>query len=430
MESRSDVVVVSAFGRGIWLAQELARQGTTVTLVDVSEKLGHSEPEDWNGPFPLLKSNQFNEAQWKFLSEGTSLEEVENGFTFWLPTGPWELKGPLFNFLGEKIQVSSEVLRYLKDFHSFHDTDRKILRGKIERMTGRENWLAYFAYQIASCVYTSERIVLEDSIPLALFAPCFIRQTNQNTNDTKFKLLEKAGVRLFLNAKIEDLSVQSRVLDGIEIASERSGIITGKKFVWMLTGEETRRFNPRVLNAIYSDGVVESSWCWVRFLLKVGEGPERDVLPAAFAVAKDVHLPWTHANMSMVERTNKPGIFRAWMRVASGRRFQRSYMTEMSNDLIEELRKRIPATKIEVEQMPPEFHFGFEELGPPRHPVLLKQDVRRISRNKLHNVHYVCPEDGGGLDWGTRISVENRTLSIIQKERREETKNDHPLHPS
>ena len=430
MESRSDVVVISAFGRGIWLAQELARQKINVTFVDVSERLGHSEPEDWNGPFPLMKTNQFSDDQWKFLAEGSSLEEVANGFTFWLPTGPWELKGPLFNFLGEKIQVHSDVIRYLKDFYSLPETERKILRGKIEQMTGRENWLAYFAYQISSCLYTSERIVLEDSMPLSLFSPCYIRQTNESTNGTKFETLRKAGVKLFSNAKLEDLSAQGRVLDGIEIASERSGIITGKRFVWMLTGEETRRFNPRVLSRVYPDGVVESSWCWVRFLLKVAEGPESDVLPLAFAISKDVHLPWTHSNISLVERTRKPGLFRAWIRVAAGRRFQRSYMTEMSNDLVEEFRKRIPATKIEVLQMPPEYHFGFEELGPPRHPVLLKQDVRKVSRERFHNVHYLCPEDSGGFDWSSRMASENRILFTIQKEMKESSKNDQSIHPN
>ncbi len=435
MESRSDIVIVSAFGRGVWLALELAQVKTNqVTFIDVSDRLGHSQPEDWNGPFPLLKTSQFSEAQWNFLAEGSHLEPIENGYTFWLANGPWEITGPLFDFIRQKNQIHPDVVKYLKEYHTMTEANRKLLQTKIEKMTGKENWLAYFAQQLTSSVYISDRIALEPTIPLAMFSPCYIRQANEATTEVMYKKLREAGVRLYLNAKLEDLSVQSRVLDGIEIASERSGIVTGKKFVWMLTGEETRRFTSRVLETLFGDGIVEASWCWVRFLIRIADGPERDVLPGAFTMAKDIHLPWTHANVCLVERTKRPGIFRTWMRVAAGRRFQRSYMTEMSNDLVAEFRKRIPAIAVEVEEMPPEFHFGFEELGPPRYPVLSKQDARRISRTKIKNVYHMGPEDWGGLDWGTRMSVENRTFFTLLTEnsnkKPEELKSDNSLYPS
>lgn len=430
MESRSDVVIISAFGRGIWLALELAKQFPHITFVDVSEKLGHSQPEDWNGPFPLFKTTQFDEAQWKFLSDSSTLETVENGFTFWLSSGPWELKGPLFQFLRKKHGIDEEAIRYIQDFHSISEPERRVIRHRIQQMTGRENWPAYFAHQIASSVYNSERNHLEEIIPLAIFSPAYVRKMNRETINSNYEKLRKAGIKLFLDARLEDLSVQGRSLDGIEIKSERSGIIPGKKFIWMLTGEETRRFNSRVLGAIFGEGVVESSWCWVRFLVRIGESAERDVLPHAFAMAKDIHLPWTHANLSFAEQTETTGVFRIWMRVASGRRFQRSYMTEMGDDLVKELRRRIPAVTVEIEQMPPEFHFGYEELGPPRYPVLLKSEVKKLTRTRLKNVHYVSPEDWGGLDWGTRMSIENRAYFLLSSERREETKNDRALHPT
>ncbi len=429
MESRSDVVIISAFGRGIWLALELAKAGQSVTFIDVSEKLGHSAPEDWQGPFPLLKTTQFDEGQWKYLSEGAQLQSVENGFTFWLANGPWELRGPLFEFLRQKQHVDLEVVRYIRDFHQVSEPERRLIRHRIEGMMGRNNWPAHFAHQIASTVYSPDRMGIDDGIPLSLFSPCFVRRMTKETIEFKYEQMKKAGVKLFLNARLEDLSIQSRVLDGIEIASERSGIVPGKKFVWMLTGEEAQRFNPRIVEAVFNSEIVESRWCWVRFLIRMAEGPERDVLPAGFAMAKDVHLPWTHGNMCLTERTSKHDIFRVWMRVAAGRRFQRSYMTEMGNDLVIELRKRIPAVEVEVAEMPPEFHFGFEELGPPRYPVFLQADVKKLSRTKIRNVYFVSPEDWGGLDWGTRMSVENRTFFTLTTENREDTKNDRALHP-
>jgi len=429
MESRSDIVIVSAFGRGIWLASEMAKNGNNTTYIDVSQRLGRSKPEDWNGPFPLLKTNQVSEAQWQFLTSGSTLEPVTEGFTFWLSSGPLELQGPLFEFLRNKIHIHPDVVRYVRDFNTLSESERRIMRYKIEKMSGRENWLAYFSHQIASTVFLS-RSTMEENIPLGLFSPCYVRQVTEETLQSQYARLRQAGVKLFLNARIEDLSIQSRVIDGIEIAGERSGIIPGKKFVWMLSAEETKRFGNRVVASLFPDGVIEASWCWVRFSLNIAEGPERDVLPAAFVLAKDAHLPWTHANLCLVERTEKPETFRVWMRVASGRRFQRSYLTEMSQGLVNEFKRRVPAVDVSVDEMPPEFHFGFEELGPPRYPVLLQQDLKKISRAKIKNVHFVCPEDWGGLDWATRMSVENRTYFTITTETREEKRNDLTLHPN
>ena len=60
MESMSqtpDVVIVSAYGRGHWLAEELVKQKWTVSLFDVTGALGDWEPEDWEGPWGFFDTS-------------------------------------------------------------------------------------------------------------------------------------------------------------------------------------------------------------------------------------------------------------------------------------------------------------------------------------------------------------------------------------
>src|SRR4051794_13320435 len=102
MEANRDVAIVSAFGRGNWLAAELADLGLKVSLVDVSEALGRWTPEDWEGPFGLLKAEFLKTSQLERLNEEDYFDSVDEGFVVWLKDGPLDLKGPLTAYQMER----------------------------------------------------------------------------------------------------------------------------------------------------------------------------------------------------------------------------------------------------------------------------------------------------------------------------------------
>ena len=66
---QSDVTIVSAYGRGNWLAAELSNLNHRVSLVDVSKGLGRWAPEDWEGPFGFFQSEHLLPSQVESLIE-------------------------------------------------------------------------------------------------------------------------------------------------------------------------------------------------------------------------------------------------------------------------------------------------------------------------------------------------------------------------
>ena len=61
MDNNSSVVLVSAFGRGHWLAANLVAEGIPVDLIDVTERMGVWPVEDTEGPFGFFKNEKVQE---------------------------------------------------------------------------------------------------------------------------------------------------------------------------------------------------------------------------------------------------------------------------------------------------------------------------------------------------------------------------------
>ncbi|RYZ83513.1 MAG: hypothetical protein EOP06_19855 [Proteobacteria bacterium] len=90
MDLKTSVLIVSAHGRGHWLAAELHREHIPVTVIDVSSKLGVWPPEDLEGPFGFLKSEELTPSQSERVFAEDAYISVDEGFTTWLPDGPLE----------------------------------------------------------------------------------------------------------------------------------------------------------------------------------------------------------------------------------------------------------------------------------------------------------------------------------------------------
>jgi hypothetical protein len=83
------------------------------------------------------------------------------------------------------------------------------------------------------------------------------------------------------------------------------------------------------------------------------------------------------------------------MRIPSQHRFQRAYLEAKAQEIVDFLRKRIPACSASVADMPQDYLYEYQELGPPRFPLFLESDLRNLSRAEFSNLHYSSAEGSG-----------------------------------
>lgn len=236
---KPDVVLVSVFGRGNWLAAELKNEGFSVTLIDLSGSMGRWAPEDWEGPFGLFRSESLRPSQFSRLIEEDYQDAMDRGFAVWLKQGPLELTGPLTGFMLDRLDVSDELRHYLMDFDSANESAKSQWRQMFQDRPFQSTWLAQLAHNLASPVFISSAQSVTRGRPLPLFSPLFVRRVTRRGREKSLDWLESIGVTVHRDAEAVDLNIQGRLMQGVEIQGKHSGFVGGENFVWMLTGEET-----------------------------------------------------------------------------------------------------------------------------------------------------------------------------------------------
>jgi hypothetical protein len=431
MEKRADVVIISAFGRGHWLASEMGRRKVGTILIDVSNHLGHWNAEDWDGPFGVLKSSHLKDSHISYLSEECHWEEVQQGYTFWFRDGPFELNGPLSDFWRKKNDLPASIINYLSSYESKSSQFNENARQSIERLPFRQSWLAHYAHQISSSRFRDNFRGMNFGSPAPILSPFFIRRLTRRSVEEGFNHFDKNFVKVFSDSKLIDLSIQSRRLDGLEISSYRSGFVPGRQFIWMLTGEETQCLNKKMGDHLFDNRVIHSDWSWIRYRIKMEDGPEVKQLPLYFALIKDMRVPWTHGNLLLAQRSFQDGEFDVWSRIPSRDRFEKRFLDHLGLQILEGFKGRMPAVELGPIQMPLEYRFSYEELGPPRFPVYSDSGLDRLKRFDLKNIIYSSPEDWESLDWQGQFKASGKVLKMQSESQKVEKGQaiDRPIHP-
>lgn len=419
IESRSDVVVVSAFGRGNWLAAELASSGLKVSLVETSDHLGRWTPEDWEGPFGYFQTDKLLASQKARLIEEDYTEDLPEGFTVWLSDGPIDLKSALSSHLLSESGISKESLKYLNDYDSLSPEQIRVLKDQIGRGPFSKNWLVQLAHQLASHVYKENAQCLTYGRPLPIFSPWLLRRASRKGVGHSLDWVASRGVKVHNGAEFVDISTENGSINSIEIRSAWSGAMIGRQFVWMLTGEETKKLSPKVSDVLYPKGVLQSSWNWVRFRMRLAKSIYLDNLPLKFVMIGDLFAPWTHSNLLIVQRTVQSEDLDVWIRIPSQHRFQRAYLEAKAEEIVDFLRKRIPACSASVADMPQDYLYEYQELGPPRFPLFLESDLRSLSRAEFSNLQYSSAEDWGLFEWSSLLKDQFKICEKIQKWKKE-----------
>lgn len=379
-----DVVVVSAFGRGHWIAAELQREKMRVLLLDVTSRLGLWPVEDQAGPFGVFRSEKFPQTAVERWTQDDPVEMLENGFTVWTEAGPLELKGPLTRLHLEKmggVEAWTEVLAHGGRLPS---TSRPF----------EKSWLGALAQQLAATVYRPSARALGGGRALPLMAPFGVRFATRQGLSRNLDWLRSLGVVASEKSELVDFSFHGRRrLSGAECKGEIAGLVRFEQLVWCLTGAETRDLSEKLVEHLYPGGVVDASWCWLRYRLKVKPCPELAVLPLHSVWIDELGAPWTHANLMVVQKTALVEGLDAWIRLPALQRFNRDYLHEHGQRVISFFRRRLPLAEPEIQSYPQEASYTSSELGQPRFPLWDEALPPTRGRRSLENGHFDSPEN-------------------------------------
>ena len=415
--SQADAVIVSAFGRGNWLASELASRGWQVTLVDVTESLGSWEPEDAEGPFGLMEASDLQPTQKTRLLEEGAMVTVESGLTLWLKDGPIECRSELTPYHLVNHGIGKVVETYLRK-PGLADKESDRARQALAKAPFRETWLAHFAHQFVATAYAENHRGLEtgeSAVPI--FAPFSIRQASSAGVQRGLKLCQSSGVKIRQKARVRDLRLMGRTVDVIEIQDERAGVESGRTFIWMLSSAESVRSTREVAKVLFPGGGLVPEWFWARFRVDFKGAADDDQFPAHVVMLEDPFLPWTHANAFVVRKRAEKKTYDAWVKLPARVREDREYFEKTGREVEALLAARLPLFDPKVVGLPLEARAGAEKAWPTPAPVFTPDQLRGLEILRLSNLFYCGPEHWSFLDWTGRYRTQNSILTRLERMR-------------
>ncbi len=414
MDTQFDVVIVSSYGRGNWLAQELTALKMNVGLVDVSEAVGRQTSEDVEGPFGFFESSLISTSQKARLEHEDYADKVEDGFVVWLKSGPIDTRGPQANHLLAQHNIQGDLKDYLEQYDQKTPKQRSEILKTFRQRPFSETWFAQLAHSLGSPVALESVEALTEGRPLPIFSPYSIRRASRMGADKSLAWLEENGVRVFKKAKIADVSTRGREVLNVEVQSEWSGVVGAERFVWALTSEETARLSLKFLELFFSSGELKPEWVWSRYRFEIQGEPLLATMPSKFLMFEDECLPWSHANMLWVQKTVTAGTFDVWMRLPAVHRFQRSYHESMSVEAQKMLQSRLPGAEVKVTEYPQEYQYDETLVGPARFQTYDSKQFGRHKTSGLRNVSFDGPELWPMLDWAGQFQHQNEIVTALK----------------
>lgn len=285
-----NIVIVSIYGRGDWLAFMLSRLGYSVILIELDSGLNF---EDIEGPFGVFQSKLLESFSDRLENE-SPLIHVDNGFAIWLKDSIYEFRGPISKFQFSKIDKN--IINYLND----------PLNTSLEAEFDK-SWLAHLSCQLSSTIFRENADCLNHGDPVPMFSPFYYRlTTRRGVVDFKNKL-KGLGVEVYNS--IEDFNISSRTVN------LKNTTIEYKNLIWMLTSSETDYFLPKLRNKIFKQ-VIKPVWYWVRYNISFST-QVFDALPSHFVNIEDIYIPWSHENLMILQKTITNNHMNCWLRLPS-----------------------------------------------------------------------------------------------------------------
>ncbi len=432
----ADAVIVSAYGRGNWLASELAGRGWKVTLADVTESLGPWQPEDAEGPFGFFDTADIVASQkTRLFSEGETVNS-SSGMTFWFRNGPVEGRSELTSYQLQNKEISKAVEQYLRKQGGDDASKKEAAKDlrALSRASFQESWFAHLCHQLASPVIEENHAALSVGEAIPFFAPFSIRKATTAGWQKGLQACQVAGVRVRAKSAVKDIRLAGRSVDAIEINDDRAGVEKGRTFVWMLSSLETQKCSKLVAGPLFSSGAVEPDWYWARFSVAFGGNLADDEIPQHVVLVEDPFLPWTHANVLVLRKRAEARRYDVWSRLPIRVRFDADYLKGVGTEIASVLSRRLPQMDPTIVALPIETKYSSDLLGGPRIPVFEAASLAKLNPLKAANLFFSGPEQWSSLDWQGQFRQQQQVLAQLEKlraawlaaEARQAQKNAHP----
>lgn len=414
LTAKPSVVLVSAFGRGNWLAAELVSLGLEVHLVDVTDGLGRWAPEDWEGPFGYFQTDEMLQTQRSRLDEEDYSEAIDDGFVLWLKSGPLDLRGSHSQYLLESREVPSEIQEYVANYDRLSEKRRSELKKQMRGRDFKEIWFAALAHAISCPVSSFNRDAINYGRPLPFFAPAFVRRVSRRGSEKSLAWAESRGVKVYQKAKLKDISISGKIVQGVEIESDWSGVINADRYVWALNSLEIQFLNSKIGSELFSDGPLKQEWVWLRYRIHLQTPEINETLPLKFVLIEDLALPWTHENLQLIQKTVTREACDVWVRGPEVMRFQKNYLEGLGQKIIEILSSRLPDAAPVIVDMPQDYLYGERQLGPSRFGVYSADKLHKLKKRNLANMYFDSSEQWEILDWNGQFQHQQKIFVSLK----------------
>jgi hypothetical protein len=406
-----DIAVVGSFYNLSWLACELARQGWNVLYLDLYPQLGRWPTEDIEGPFGFFNSELFN----PHFVEKYNFEEPyvsqDRGWTIWTPQGPIEFKSPLIpyqmNSFGINPKFREGISKSTEEFYKIGLTDN------FKSSSFSQNWLEYLSHSLSQTEFSSYNDFKPSTYPLPLMNSFFLRSLSRRSLDLSNQWLANQNIKTSANTSILDLVYSDgKKISGFELKGEFSGITKFNSLIWGLSSEETYFFNEKIGKILFPKGVVEPEWVWSRYSFEIEVNRETQELPLHSVWIQDLHSPWTHENLLIVQRTTRDQLVDVWLKIPNTQRFNKDYLDYYGQKILEVWRKKFQDTKVQISHYPQEYDYTYQQLGPSRLVQFSKKSKSHRVFESFKNVYFSSYESLESLNKETLF---HNHLDIITK---------------
>ncbi len=411
------ISILSSFGSGDWLALQLRERGFTVYFYDFSHLLGQWTPEDWEGPFGLLRDKSVNPSQVSHFFEGESVEESERGFCFWLPEGPLELKGPLYRYSKNSRLIHPDVEHYLRNAAHVSVEEKRHLQVEVDSLPYRSAWPVYFSHQFASNSYGENcDAITANNSHVSLFSSFFYRSPSRRGLADAFQKLIDQGVHCFQNFTWKKLHVVRKKIEKIEIeVRQQAQLQECDQVISFLSMADWQFIDSEAKKEIFGDFEIVPAWYWSRFRFELSPEELLSELPVHCVSILDLELPWAYDNMAVLIKNYRQSEMDIWIRYPHRSRFDKMAIEAIEEKLKIFLQNKFPDSEIKKLQFPQEYKYDFSQLGPVRFPVYFLKDIKPFPKPQIRNFHFAGVESRSRLDI---LSIWEEELRLLEKSRK------------